>query len=61
MVDIKPILRAGVIAQSAALAAKNAKLLKKRKIKSKDFIESGVDSAVGISLLKVQSDILEGI
>ena len=44
--------------QSVALVDRNLKLLKKKKKKSKDFVSAGVDTLVGASLIKAESDFL---
>ena len=44
--------------QSATLVERNLKLLKKKKKKSKDFVSAGVDTLVGTSLIKAESDFL---
>jgi len=58
-IDIKPILKAGVVAQAGALAIKNVKLLKKKKIKSGDLIKVGFGNIVGVTLIKSQNEIID--
>lgn len=59
--DIKPILRTTLIAQSLALAGENLKLVRKKKLKSKDFLSVGVKNIVGASLIKEQTELIEGL
>jgi len=61
MVDTKPILRTGLVAQAGALALKNARLLKKKKLKSKDLVKSGTSSITNISLLRAQASLVESM
>lgn len=58
--DVKPILRAGLVAQSAALAGDNLRLLRKKKKKSGDFIGQATRNIVGTSLLKAEAEFIEG-
>ena len=59
--DIKPILNAAIAAESAALAGENIKVLKKKKITTKDMLKMGMTNTVGISLIKAQADIVGGL
>lgn len=63
VIDIKPLLRVGLAAQSAALAVENIKLLRKQKNKdnSKRLIKTGVTNIVGISLIRAQGGLIEGL
>jgi hypothetical protein len=61
MVDVKPILNAGLAAQSAALASDSFSLLRKKKKRASDFLGTGVRSMVGTSLLKSQAELIGGM
>lgn len=60
-IDVKPILRAGVAAQAAALALRNAELLKKKKKKSKDFLRAGADTFIGTAFISAESNLIGSI
>ena len=47
--------------QSIALVNENLKLTKKKKVKTKDMIEIGTKNIVGISLIKIESDLIAGL
>jgi len=61
MTTTQNILRVGVIAQAGALAKSNLNALNKKKVKTKDILDTGIKNIVGINLLKVQSDIIAGL
>lgn len=44
--------------QAAALAGENLKVVKKKKIKTKDMIGMGTKNIVGISLIKINADLI---
>ena len=46
--------------QSTAIVSENIKPLKKKKITTKDMLETGVKSIVGINLTSVAADFIEG-
>lgn len=56
--NYKNILKTVPIIQSAALASENAKLLSKKKVKSKDLVKSGVKNIVGIELIKLEAGLI---
>lgn len=47
--------------QSIALVSENLKLTKKKKVKTKDMIGIGTKNIVGISLIKIESDLIAGL
>lgn len=61
MIDVKPILRAGLIAQSGALAVDNLKLLNKKKTTAKDFIKSGTKNILGTEFIRIQGGLIESL
>ena len=61
MIDVKPILRTALLAESAALAGDSFKLARKKKRKAKDFLGSAARISVGTALIKAQADIVEGM
>jgi len=44
--------------QASALAGENLKVVKKKKIKTKDMIGMGTKNIVGISLIKINADLI---
>lgn len=46
------------IAQSAMLAEKNLKLLKKKKKRSSDFVSQGVENIIGAELISETSNFI---
>lgn len=57
MIDVKPILRAGVAVQAASLATSNLKLIK-GKPSTKKMLKAGTTNLVGIPLLQAQSQMI---
>ena len=43
--------------QAIALTRENIKLIKKKKIKSKDIIDTGMTNIIGIEFIKLQSQL----
>ena len=66
-IDIKPLLRAGLAAQSTALLIENIKttsLKNNNKLKKKTLsklLKAGTTNIVGIPLLQTQGQIIEGL
>lgn len=54
-IDVKPILRAGLVAQAANL------VLSKRKKKKRSLIGNASNIIVGTSLIQAESDIIGGL
>ncbi len=61
MTPVKSILNLGLAAQSLALVGENVKLVKKKKVKTKDIVKTGVTNIVGISLLRSQAGIIQSL
>lgn len=61
MWNMKDILRIVPAIQSASLLNENAKLLKKKKLKTEDFMGAGVKTIIGAEFIKAESDIIEGM
>ena len=61
MTQVKSILNLGLAAQSLALVGENVKLVKKKKVKTKDIVKTGVTNIVGISLLRSQAGIIQSL
>lgn len=61
MTPVKSILNVGLAAQSLALVGENVKLVKKKKVKTKDIVKTGVTNIVGISLLRSQAGIIQSL
>jgi hypothetical protein len=55
---INKILSTIPLVQSAALADRNLKMLKKKKKKSTDFVEQGVENIIGASFISESSNFL---
>lgn len=60
-IDIKPLLRAGLVAQSGALAGYNLKVALKKRKKATDIAGLGFTNIVGTSLLHEQGKLIEGL
>ena len=61
-IDVKPILNAGLAAQSAALAGSNLKLIKKKKkVGTKGIVKAGVTNIAGIELIRLQGGLIGGL
>ena len=58
VIDVKPLLRVGVAAQTVALLGENVKAARSRKPK---LVKTAVGNIVGIELLRVQSGLIGGI
>ena len=57
----KEILNLVPVMQSTALLGENMILLKKKKKKSKDFIETGMTNIFGTAMIKAQADMIGGM
>lgn len=57
MINIKPILGAGLTAQAGVLALQNVKLIYKKPT-AKNIVKTGFTNIVGLSLIKAQGDII---
>ena len=58
MTATKDILKVSQNMQALAIAADSVKLAKKKKKKTKDYINSGFNSMVGTSMLKANADFI---
>lgn len=56
--NVKNIGKIAVDLEALALTKKNINLVSKKKVKTKDLINTGFTNIIGISLLKEQSDFL---
>ena len=47
--------------QSLALVSHNLKVVKKKKQTTKDMVELGVGNIVGVSMIKINADLIAGL
>ena len=47
--------------QSLALVSHNLKVVKKKKQTTKDMVELGVGNIVGVSMIKINADLISGL
>jgi hypothetical protein len=47
--------------QSVQLVRHNLKKVKKKKVDTKDILELGIGNIVGVSLIKTEADLIEGL
>lgn len=56
----KELLKIVPTLQGVNILEKNLKLSQKKKIKTKDIFHQGVENIIGIELMKIESDAIEG-
>jgi len=58
MIDTKKLLEIVPALHSAQLVNENVKMLEKKRIKTKDVVGLGMKNIVGVSLIKMESDLI---
>jgi len=61
VIDVKPLLRVAPALQAAVITNRNAKLVTKKKVNSKDLIHTATDTVLGATFIKIESDLIEGL
>lgn len=61
MTTAKQILGLIPVIQSASLIDRNSKLMKKKKLKSNDFIGQGIDNVISTEFIKMESNLIAGL
>lgn len=61
MTATKSIIGLVPIMQATALAGENFRLVKKKKIKTKDIVGLGMKNIVGVEFIKLQSQLTSGL
>ena len=57
--DLKPVIRIAPTLQSVALAQNALKLIKKKRKRTKDIVETGTTTLFGTALIHEQSKLIE--
>ena len=57
----KDIARLVPTIQAASLVGHNMKIASKKKIDTKDMMNMGMTNVIGISMLKINADLIEGL
>ena len=58
---VQSIMRIVPLVQATALAGENIKLIKKKKIETKDIVDTGMKNIVGIEFIRLQSQLTAGL
>lgn len=61
MVDVKPILNAALVAQSASLAGHSLNLVRRKKKKARHFLDAAGTTIIGSSILAAEADLIGGM